>query len=749
MRVVAHRVRARFVKAGVVKMPDAASLYPPSPTDVPANLAKPGLRYRLHVVLVLFALLSFLLIYLCLLAAAVGVMYWMVIAPPPHADGAARYFIYALRFSMFAVAFMLFVFLFKWLWKRVDPQDDSVFEITEEEQPEFFAFLRTLCREIACPVPERVILNHEVSAAVINSVSLKYLVVPPRKSLLIGLGLVDGLNLLEFKAVIAHELGHYSQKTMRLGPHASLVFRAVSNVINVRDRWDYWVITAFDTPWLSAFAMPLYALAELSRTALRWGFQIVGRVYFSLRRQMEFNADLVAVSVTGSDAIINALYKLDFKFACHQRAVDELIFAAEQGYLTKDVLYHAQKAAGYLRKTSGKPNWGILPDKPTDASAPAMLFQTDEVSKVDMWDDHPSNFDRERNAKARLIRCAPDERPAWSLFRNPEALRMEATLRCYESILADEPDGEPTDPERVQEFIEQERVATKIAPHYLGLYEDRFLDLPDIEQLMLETGISSDPESLREAIQSIDPARQAVKMEDIRSRQEELSRLNGYDSNSKDEMFEFRGAQYAHAEAPRLAEMVQSELTADFLKLADFDRKVFQLHDRLAGLLGKQEEIRERYRFQIELQAVLRSAAEMQFQARALAGFVGTRLMLNNQFSQDEITGLSDGLESLSEPLSALARRTRSFAPPAMSNLKRVDSLAKLLPAFPKIPSLINPGDIRIDVGCVGVFCQQLSGVVGRINWLMCKSLVDLLNLQERLVAEWKSQAEGHKSLVG
>src|SRR5262249_44672420 len=104
-------------------MADLAVLYPSAPSGVPADLAKPGLRYRLQVALVLLALIPFLLLYLALLAGALGLMVWAVWlpgekpAPPPEA-WPERLFLTALRISVIVLAVMLFAFLLKGFFKR-------------------------------------------------------------------------------------------------------------------------------------------------------------------------------------------------------------------------------------------------------------------------------------------------------------------------------------------------------------------------------------------------------------------------------------------------------------------------------------------------------------------------------------------------------------------------------------------------------------------------------------------------------
>src|SRR5262249_14917832 len=155
------------------------------------------------------------------------------------------------------------------------------------------------------------------------------LVVPPRKDLLLGLGLVRNLDLVAFKALLAHEFGHFSQRSVRLSGYVSLVYRVVHNMVRVRDRWDNWAIQGFDTPWLSAFAVPLYVMVEGTRKSLTWLFRLLDFAHLPLRRQQELNADLVAVSAAGSDAPVHALLASESCQASLEQAIQDLARAAE------------------------------------------------------------------------------------------------------------------------------------------------------------------------------------------------------------------------------------------------------------------------------------------------------------------------------------------------------------------------------------------------------------------------------------
>src|SRR5689334_15696214 len=126
-------------------MASSLYLYPPPPAGVPADLARPGWRYRFQVALVLLSLGLFLLIYLALLAGALALLYWAIWLPgvkPPAAPPGwpERLFSIALRVGVFILAAMLFVFLLKGLFQRGGHGAAGYLEVTEADQPDLFAF---------------------------------------------------------------------------------------------------------------------------------------------------------------------------------------------------------------------------------------------------------------------------------------------------------------------------------------------------------------------------------------------------------------------------------------------------------------------------------------------------------------------------------------------------------------------------------------------------------------------------------
>src|SRR5262249_44140421 len=147
-------------------MADPASLYPPAPAGVPANLARPGLRYRVQVVGVLLTLILFVVFHVTLLACAVALMVsalWLLCtgAATAQASWQSRLFLIVLPLSLLALGAMLFAFLVKGLFKQSSDETSQYVEVTKDSQPELFYFIRLLCQEIDCAVPAHVYLSHE------------------------------------------------------------------------------------------------------------------------------------------------------------------------------------------------------------------------------------------------------------------------------------------------------------------------------------------------------------------------------------------------------------------------------------------------------------------------------------------------------------------------------------------------------------------------------------------------------------
>jgi Zn-dependent protease with chaperone function len=451
--------------------------FPPPPAAVPADFTRPSAAYRRRTALVLAGLVAFVLVYLALLAAVGYAAYWLATHPPPIPKGRGAVLVLVAYVGGIAALGLLLVFLAKGLFKGRRADRGTYVRLAREDQPELFAFIDKVCAAAAAPRPAGVYVSPEVNAAVFYDTTLLNLVVPPKKHLLIGAGLVNAVGLREFQAVLAHEFGHFSQKTLGLGSYVYVANRVLHDVVYGRDGWDdllrQWC--AVDIR-LSFPAWGLRGVLWVLRQGLGGVFRGLNLAHRSLSRQMEFNADDVAAGVAGTDAIVHALCRLEFADRCFAVTAQELSAAADHGLFTRDLYHHQAKAAEYLRARANAPTLGV-------PAADGRVF--DPAAAGDgppaMWASHPPNHEREANARRHPLPAAPDDRSPWLLFRDADRLKAELSARFYAHMLEKPGTGPAADPERVQAFIDAERAETTYDPKYHGLFDNRPLRVGDLD----------------------------------------------------------------------------------------------------------------------------------------------------------------------------------------------------------------------------------------------------------------------------
>ncbi len=159
-------------------------------------------------------------------------------------------------------------------------------EIHQSDAPKLFALIEEISHSAGEKMPKHVYVSPEVNACVFYNKPFLSLFFQKRKNLEVGLGLLFGLNKQEFKAVIAHEYGHFGQKSMQVGQIVSICYNIISNLVNSDQ-------------------------ASIVRPILKKTFIYVQRGYMKLSRTMEYEADGKSAMVAGCESAISALCKID------------------------------------------------------------------------------------------------------------------------------------------------------------------------------------------------------------------------------------------------------------------------------------------------------------------------------------------------------------------------------------------------------------------------------------------------------
>ena len=725
-------------------MTETVPLYPAGPTDVPPEITRIDRAYRQRVAAMIGGLFVFLLLYLIIIALAGLVAYLLLLLPLPKSGGRGTGLVLIIKFGGVFAAGLLCLFLVKGLFKGRRVERASHVRLREEDHPELFAFIRRVYQDTGSPAPRRVVVSPDVNAALIYDTSLLNLVIPPKKDLLIGLGLVNVVNLTEFKAVLAHEFGHFAQRSVGFGSYLYVANQVMQDVIYSRDALDRFVDTWARIDIRISFpAWGLKGVLWVVRGMLSGLYRGLNLLHLSLGRQMEFNADNVAVSVTGSDALIHGLSRLEFATECLGDAAGSLDAAADHGVFTDDLFYHHTRSAERLRKARKNEQLGLPPEVPADAAGQVTIFPPTNDGIPDKYRSHPTEHMRERNAKRTYVAGPRDTRSPWLLFGDAAELKREVTRVFYRKGLNRRERYDPRPAVAVGEFIDAEHAETTYDAKYHGWYDDRFINPGDLKLLPPQPWA---PDRVDAWLASWPPVDLEERNKLYREHQSELGLLQGLKSGElqlKGTTFPFRGRDRTIRDVPRLLTEVDGEVEKEIKGFHELDRDVFLAHwslarqlDRSTGETRRETDLLKRYRFHTAVQGFLQGMFSEQGRLRGILGF----LQNNQQMSEADFNAVRDGLEEIHRAIKDNLKDARDFEAPALTNVQAGASLYSLI---------VDRGDTEIEplygnnisAEWIGKLVTRFEGVLGRVKRIHFKSLGSLLACQEKLAGEWPSRA--------
>ncbi|MGW2016305.1 M48 family metallopeptidase [Streptomyces sp. NPDC001927] len=217
------------------------------------------------------------------------------------------------------------------------PEPPVGIRVTEAQEPRLWRTVRELAEQVGTRAPDEILLVDEVNAAV--GEEAKFLGLRGgKRTLLLGLPLMSGLDERRLRGVLGHELGHYSNSDTRLTPlirrgHLQLTRtiehfeeRAASKVSKERARQEKASerrvtkgkkAKEIDT---SGSGVTYKAMAKIYTAYAKFYL----RATRSIGRRQELAADLAAARIVGRDAYASALREVnvlapayDFYLRCY------------------------------------------------------------------------------------------------------------------------------------------------------------------------------------------------------------------------------------------------------------------------------------------------------------------------------------------------------------------------------------------------------------------------------------------------
>lgn len=166
--------------------------------------------------------------------------------------------------------------------------------LTPKSDPRLFEEIFRLARELGQKAPREAYLMPDVTAWV--SERGGFMGFGRRRIAGVGLTLLQGLSVDEFRAVLAHEFGHFSRGDTRLGPW---IYRTRTTIGR----------TLQELPALSIFGKTAAAFGSL----IQRPFALYGnwflRITQTISRQQEYSADEISAATAGRETASSALRK--------------------------------------------------------------------------------------------------------------------------------------------------------------------------------------------------------------------------------------------------------------------------------------------------------------------------------------------------------------------------------------------------------------------------------------------------------
>ncbi|MFT3704752.1 MAG: M48 family metallopeptidase [Agriterribacter sp.] len=545
------------------------TVYPEAPKGLNESITATSPAFKQQVSKVILSIIFFLVVYIMLVVAAValaaGCLYvgFLVIIFHPS------FLTIVLGLGAAALGVSVIFFLIKFIFSVSKDENPSRVQIFEQDQPALFSFIRKLTDETQTPFPKKIFVSPDVNACVFYNSSFWSMFLPVRKNLEIGLGLVNSINVSEFKAVLAHEFGHFSQRSMKLGSFTYNVNRVIYNMLYENNGY-----TNFLNSWgqlngyLSLFANLTVKIAVGIQWILRGVYKSVNKNYLALSREMEFHADAVAASVAGGNNLVTGLSRVEVAQACYNSALNKASEWLKQKKISKNIFDNQLSVFHSMAKEHQLPVRGGLPEVSYHFIE---SFSKSRVNYKNQWASHPTLEERKAHLDALNANCEPNEARAWITFDNSGKLQEELTGNLYKSVKL-ESSHETYDAAYFEALQVKEKEMYTLPAVYKGFYDKRYINISewDINAILLQPGKNNFEEIFNDTNGQLQSS--------IKNNETDLVTIKAIKEKQIDtKTFDFDGNKYSNAECDNIIVQLEEDIKRETTQLAELDKNAFVL----------------------------------------------------------------------------------------------------------------------------------------------------------------------------
>ncbi|MCW9064959.1 MAG: M48 family metallopeptidase, partial [Ignavibacteriaceae bacterium] len=268
-------------------------------------------KYRSQAIRTIFAIIFFIIVYLVVLVLSIALvisLFYFSTKLIYYSDN-NHLTIYSIVLFLFVdfIAIVLAVFIAMFFFRKSSVDRSGWLEIDKEKQPKLFELIGSISKEIETNFPQKVYLGIGVDAMVFYDSNFRNLFFPSKENLMIGLGLVNSMNESELKAILAHEFGHFTQRSLNVYSYVYIENQVIYKML-IDEEYYQTLILKF-SQFTGKFMWIVIGYSRAIRWILRKAYELVSKSYMALSREMEFHADEISASVAGSLPAKSALLR--------------------------------------------------------------------------------------------------------------------------------------------------------------------------------------------------------------------------------------------------------------------------------------------------------------------------------------------------------------------------------------------------------------------------------------------------------
>jgi Zn-dependent protease with chaperone function len=375
----------------------------------------------------------FLIVYILLLFLAIGLTIlsviggFYIIATKPMA------ITIGLGVGLASLGFFILAFLFKFIFKKHKIDRSHLTEITKQSEPKLFKFISDIVKEVETDFPKKIYLSTDVNASVFYDSSFWSMFFPIKKNLQIGLGLVNTITEQEFKAIMAHEFGHFSQKSMKVGSYVYNVNQVIFNMLYDNKSFDKMIQKwANISGYFSIFVVIAVKIIEGIQWILKKMYEFININYLALSREMEFHADEVAANVAGFLPLKESLLRMDLADHSYNSVINYYENKLSENIKSENIYKEQIYVLNFLANESELPFKNSLP---LVSAIDLSKFNKSKLIIKDQWASHPSIDERISNLeRLNITKENTIQESANSLFHSIETLQQNLTNKLFSFV---------------------------------------------------------------------------------------------------------------------------------------------------------------------------------------------------------------------------------------------------------------------------------------------------------------------------